>query len=266
MFFVCNPLRARFWFNWREPIAVGISGCFFAVICGVLWLGFDALVIGLISAVIVSVLVKFVWLDKMVLVIKCPNPECGEFIEIDTPWLCGYKQDEVEHENVNTSEYPFVRECEHCHKKPKAYQCHHCEKKELIFLSVDHDKQNYAKRLGDVKTIVDSHVVKVTQKLEKIQAKTLDYEMAKLEQKIKFVKNSTEEPEELTQEREIENIMLDLEKEATILGSYDEAVRLLLIKAQEGKYKDNLHGYAQYKARIENGAKQRRLKKLMEGK
>ena len=193
MFFICNPLRARFWFNWREPIALATSAVFFAgIFCG-LWFGCDALAAAIVVASLVSYLVKFFWLDKLVLGIRCPNPGCGEFIELDTPWLCGYKQDEIEHENVNTGVYPFVRECEHCHKRPKAYQCHHCE--ELIYLSVDLDKHNFAKRLGDTKSRIDPRKAKVTEQLEKIEDKTLEFKLTKIEKKIELEKKRGPEEE-----------------------------------------------------------------------
>jgi hypothetical protein len=256
MNFACNPLHARSWFNWREPIALGISVFFFAVIFLGVWSWFDALVTGLVIGSVVAFLVKFFWLDKMVLVIKCPK--CGEFIELDTPWLCGYKVDEVEHENVNTSEYPFVNECEVCHKRPKAYQCHHCEELELIFLSADHDKRNYAKRLGNIESRIDPHAVTVTQKLEKIQVKALDYEVAKLDRKIKIESEFPEQSEERLEEKEIQAAYLAIQTFALTKRSTDEAVDRLKAKGAEDFKNDPLKK-AKNDLAIDEGARRYRL-------
>jgi hypothetical protein len=253
LFFVCNPLRARFWFNWREPITLAFSGLVFGVIFLVVWSGFDTLAVGLIIGSLVSFLVKFFWLDKMVLVIKCPNPECGKFVEIDTPWLCGFKEDGAAHENVNTGAYPFVKECECCHKRPKAYQCHHCE--ELIYLSKDEDKRNFAKRLGNIKTKIDPREEKVTKQIEKIQDKSLEYEVAKLDRKIKIEKSLPVKPEDKSLVDEIE---AELEKDVAIHFTFEEAAARLHAKVDE-KYKDNDFEKKRHHLAIDDAAKKRRL-------
>src|ERR1039458_6724021 len=112
---------------------------------------------------------------------------------MDTPWLCGYKENNLEHQNVNTGEYPFVKECECCHKRPKAYQCHHC--KELIYLSRDRDNQNFAKRLGDIESIIDLRAEKIANQKEEIQNKAHEYELAKVDKKIELEKQRGQEPE-----------------------------------------------------------------------
>ena len=88
---------------------------------------------------IVALCFYLFYLEHQTITLECPN--CYNYIEIDTPWLCGYKQ--CKNENIRS--FPFIGECEHCHQTPKAYECHHCHK--LIHFTRDRQKAFFARRL-----------------------------------------------------------------------------------------------------------------------
>jgi hypothetical protein len=81
----------------------------------------------------------FFILDKRVIKMSCNH--CHKTILTNTPWLCGV----CGGKNCETDEFSFLNHCMHCKGKPKAYRCHHCG--ELIFLSEDEQKENYAESL-----------------------------------------------------------------------------------------------------------------------
>lgn len=79
--------------------------------------------------------------EKRPIHLVCRN--CGKIILSNTPWFCVV----CNQPNTNATEFPFVHKCEHCGAEPKAYRCHHPVCKQLIFLTADKDKANYAFRL-----------------------------------------------------------------------------------------------------------------------
>src|ERR1700722_19820631 len=114
----CDPLEARQWFNWREAVngaAVVIS---FIILDALLWPMAGGFLAGTIS-IAVMFCVFFFWLHKRTIGIECPH--CQNYIETDTPWICGV----CGAHNLRTDDFPFVGRCEKCRAKPKAYQCHH---------------------------------------------------------------------------------------------------------------------------------------------
>jgi hypothetical protein len=137
-----DPLEARRWFVWKTPINWAISTAVFipAFFLLMQFLG------GLLAFIIVFVVVFclfFYGLDKRAIGMKCPH--CGQYIESNTPWICGNK--DAPHRNDRVDEYPFINHCQHCGFTPKAYQCHHCFK--LIFLSEDKQVTAFA-RCADI--------------------------------------------------------------------------------------------------------------------
>jgi hypothetical protein len=109
----------------------------------VLIAGIVSIELGVIFGTLAAGFVFYVhfWnLERRPINIKCPK--CSKFILSDTPWICGLNGCR----NELTDEFPFVHQCQICGAKPKAYQCHHCN--ELIYFTLDEDRQNFATRAG----------------------------------------------------------------------------------------------------------------------
>lgn len=88
----------------------------------------------------------FFVLDTRAIKILCNH--CHKPIITNTPWVCGFCQEN----NNHTDNFPFIHRCEHCGAEPKAYKCHHCG--ELIFLTDDQLKANFASCIGtEVKAV-----------------------------------------------------------------------------------------------------------------
>lgn len=104
-----------------------------------------------VAAVALVVIFTCVW-EKRAIAIRCPG--CGENVSTDTPWVCGH----CKRQNVRTDEYPFLNRCQHadCGIRPKTYKCHHGNCQELIFLTLDKDKVNYAFRCDSPKEVPES--------------------------------------------------------------------------------------------------------------
>jgi predicted RNA-binding Zn-ribbon protein involved in translation (DUF1610 family) len=151
-----DPLSARQWFTWKEPITWASSIVVFTFLFFVLTLVFGGLP-AFIIAFIAAFCLHFFYLDKRAIGIECPH--CGKYIETNTPWICGYKQCR----NENVDDFPFIYRCEHCGAEPKAYKCHHCDS--LIFFTKDQLRINYAQC---VNLPVKSEPVKKDQTAEKI--------------------------------------------------------------------------------------------------
>jgi hypothetical protein len=67
--------------------------------------------------------------------------------------------------NGNGNEYPFVDKCGHCGAEPKTYKCHYEGCGELIFLTDDHDKIDYAHRLNS-----PTDISKAEERAEKLRS------------------------------------------------------------------------------------------------
>lgn len=134
----CDPLNARLWFKLRTPTNWVVAIAVFAVLVFVLQ-NFIHPLIADAAAIGIAFCIFFFILEKRSIAIICPD--CNEYIETNTAWVCGFCQKR----NAQTDEFPFINRCEHkdCGQEPKAYQCHHCE--ELIFFTKDKLKINYAK-------------------------------------------------------------------------------------------------------------------------
>jgi hypothetical protein len=134
----CDPLEARQWFKLREALNIAAVIIVFIFLDAILWLlagGFFA------SSVSIAVMfcVYFFWLHKRTIGIKCPK--CQNFIETNTPWICGG----CGSANLHTDDFPFVGRCETCKAEPKAYQCHHKKCGKLIFFTKDEQEINFAR-------------------------------------------------------------------------------------------------------------------------
>jgi hypothetical protein len=199
-----DPLDARRWFGWKGPINWAIS-------LGVFLPAFFLLmqfIGGFLAFCIVFPVVGclfFYGLDKRAIGIKCPH--CGQFIESNTPWICGNK--DTPHRNDRVDEFPFINHCQHCGFTPKAYQCHHCFK--LIFLSEDKQVTAYAK-CADIpaKTPIprpvkkDPTVEEITKLDKGIQITERMVKKAELDIKLKEFKDVLEPPKPRTQKEAIE--------------------------------------------------------------
>jgi len=190
--FTCDPLKARLWFNLREPVNWTVSIAVFAVLFFVLMWLIPALVAFAVAAV-VSFCLHFFYLDNRAIHIKCPYGRCSEIIETNTPWICGHKGCK----NENVDEFPFIYKCEHCGYYPKAYKCHHCG--ELIFFTEDEQKTgyaecaNYALRAAIVKNR-EGHQEMMTNKREVVESKGLDVDIGKLDIRLKGIKKVLDPP------------------------------------------------------------------------
>jgi hypothetical protein len=180
-----DPLNARQWFTWREPIAWGISIVVFIGLFLWLTIFFDGLSAFLI-ALIPTFLLFFFYLDKRAIGIECPH--CQKYIETNTPWICGNK--DTPHRNDQVNRFPFIYQCQHCGFIPKAYQCHHCFK--LIFLSEDKQVTAYAKcadipaRPPKSKPVKkDEYADAMAKQHKEIQATELKVKKAELDVKLK---------------------------------------------------------------------------------
>jgi hypothetical protein len=171
-----TPLTARKWFKHRNKASIIIAWAGFAILFLFLeW--FLTTVPATLISMGVMLLVFYAFLNNWPIGFDCPHPGCGKYIESNHPWICGFKQCR----NDNADDYPFVRECEHCHAKPKSYICHHCEKP--IFLSKDKLNKNHARCTRPPKERDDldiSDLVKVERKAElELSIAGIDNELAK---------------------------------------------------------------------------------------
>lgn len=183
-----DPLSARQWFTWKEPITWASSIAVFTFVFFMLTLFADGFLAFLI-AFAVAFCVHFFVLDKRVLGIVCPH--CGEYIETNTPWICGNK--DTPHRNDRVNDFPFIHQCQQCGFIPKAYQCHHCLK--LIFLSEDKQQTAYAK-CADIlpKPEPDHAVEKVGKQNEEKRDLLHELDVTKIKGDIKEAKSRIEPP------------------------------------------------------------------------
>ncbi|MGD0206153.1 MAG: hypothetical protein ABSC89_00875 [Verrucomicrobiota bacterium] len=267
-----NPLRARIWFKLREPITLVASAAVGGVLFSFLWwCGLYMLAAAAIAFFAVLCL-KFLVLDVLTLEIVCPK--CGGIIDTTTPWLCEFDP-EKEHRNENTDEFPFINECERCHKIQKAYVCHHNDCQTPIFLSRDRENTLHARRLTVPKepdkikvqavNEADPREEKIAKQKDKIQDLTHKYEVTKLKKKIEIEKILPEKSEQQSLEKEIEGAMSAILNGAGKIFSTDEAAdRAKAVGAE--KFKDDPLKKAKWDAAVDDFAKKYKLKKLMEGK
>ncbi len=135
----CDPLRARQQFkfmvcmNWLIAIGVFIPMVFILQMFLPLLFA-DAIAIASIFCLF------FYFLRKRTIVLQCP--QCGNYIETNTPWKCGA----CGKTNLRVYDFPFVRHCENeqCRCEPKAYKCHHRGCGAFIFFSLDKSVLNCA--------------------------------------------------------------------------------------------------------------------------
>lgn len=265
-----NPLNARLWFKSREWVTVVVSVAAGGVLFLFLWLCGLYVWAAAIIAFLAALGLKFCYLDLLVLEIKCPNRKCRQLIDTTTPWRCSFDP-KNEHRNENTDEFPFINECERCHKIPKAYVCHHCQTP--IYLSRDRDGTLYARRLTDLKpdrikveavNEADPREEKVAKQNEELQDLEHQYEVTKWERKIK-IESLPVKSEEQSLEKEIEDTLLAILNGAGKIFTTEEAAdRAKAVGAE--KFKDNPLKKAKWDAAVNDFAQKYKLKKLMEGK
>lgn len=118
--------------------------------------------------------------------IRCEK--CRKSISSSTPWVCGFCKEP----NRNAKEFPFVRECEHCHGEPKAYRCHHCTEMMLVYLSEDKDTRNYAYCLNTKGEAADPD--EQTERQKEKEQKQHQIEVAELELKLKAINEKRDGP------------------------------------------------------------------------
>lgn len=134
----CDPLQVRQWFKLRDALNIAAVIVGFIVLDAILWLVAGGFIGGSVS-IAVMFCVYFFILHKRTIGIECPS--CQNFIETNTPWICGY----CGAQNLHTDDFPFVGQCETCKAEPKAYQCHHKGCGTLIFFTKDRQEINFAK-------------------------------------------------------------------------------------------------------------------------
>lgn len=200
-----DPLNARFWFNLRPAVNWVISIAVFAVLVFVLQNFMHPLMADVIALCVAFCLLFFV-LDKRSIGIVCPHPDCNEYIETNTSWVCGF----CKQKNVQTDDFPFINRCEHkdCGQEPKAYQCHHCE--ELIFFTKDKLKINYAVcanlpvKNKSTPARKDPIARKLSEQNEAIRETEYKLRKAKLDLELKGVKEYLDPKKDRTQEEILE--------------------------------------------------------------
>ncbi len=200
----CNPLTARSWFQYREPVNWALTiivfiPCYFILL---------QVVGGFLAAVISMALafcLLFLLLSKRSIGIVCANHACRKFIDTNTPWICGNKGCRNDHGD----EFPFIYKCEHCGYFPKAYKCHHCG--ELVYFTKDRQQSGYAECANDMFRPQQvkkrgKHTEKVITKKEQIEIKELNVRKADQELELKRRKEalSATKSEPKTAEEELE--------------------------------------------------------------
>ena len=147
--------------------------------------------------------IMFQFLEHQSIRIECPS--CMALIEGDTPWICGYGMKDDLCKNENTSEFPFLHQCERCGKKPKAYQCHHCGA--LVFLTDDRQKTQYARilQLSRAGEVAEKEFSRIRSEEEEIQDLKHQLVKTRWEKKIQDAMKDESIEKAKTLEREIEN-------------------------------------------------------------
>lgn len=149
-----NPLKGRSQFRTRTYVNLAvIAGLFLLAVTALsIWVSYllpgrwlplltvDALALG------GAYYLHLLW-DKRPILLYCRG--CQDVVSSNTPWFCT----NCKKPNLNTAEFPFVHQCEHCKAEPKAYRCHHPKCGGLIFLSPDKDATNYAYRLNSPREV-----------------------------------------------------------------------------------------------------------------
>ncbi len=211
----CEPLEVRTVYELRLRKHIGRGSAVFAVIFipAIFVLNsWSAILIVFLIAGGLGYLLYF-YLESRLLVIACPR--CRNDINTNTPWECGFKGCK----NLNVDEFPFVRECEHCHYIPKAYICHHGKCNNPIFLTTDKQELHAARRLENlelpvkiVKIVIDP--TKDNALRQKVEIGNLEHELdvETLKKKIAIEKNKpvtgsvTKTPDEILEEAVLQGI------------------------------------------------------------
>ena len=128
--------------------------------------------------------------DKRPIRMACPK--CNRIILSNTPWFCA----ECEHQNRNTTDFPFVHKCEKCGTEPKAYRCHHSPCSEILFFSEDKDATNYTYRLnfpGEAPKL-DERTIKLAKSQEIKEDKREEVAIAELDLQLKEINEQIKGP------------------------------------------------------------------------
>lgn len=137
-----------------------------------------------------------IW-DKRPVQLACPN--CEKIISSNTPWVCSV----CKRVNTNTTEFPFVHKCGNpeCGVEPKSYRCHHQDAdgkacREIIFLSDDEDRTNYAYAVNSPTEVKppDERTVKRQAHDDTKEDKTHEIELTELDLKLKKIKDQRDGP------------------------------------------------------------------------
>lgn len=176
-----NPTTARSRFRSRSAVSLAaFIVLFLGVVVLVSWLSsmFYPSFILMLVADVFSLGVCFYlysqWHDQPV---KLSCPECEAIVLSNTPWVCGF----CTRTNRNANAFPFVHKCSHCGDEAKSYRCHHCG--ELIFLTEDHDKHNYAYSVNapSEQPKPDAHVERLKELRESKEVKVAELDVAQVE-------------------------------------------------------------------------------------
>ena len=145
--------------------------------------GVDAIAIG-------AVYYFYILWNKRAIRLRCRS--CKKIVVSNTPWVCTV----CGKSNLNTAEFPFVHECQHCGSEPKAYRCHNQQCRELIFLSEDEDQTNYAHRFNSPDDIPkpDGRANKRQAHQETKEDKENEIAIAELDEKLRKIKEQAKEP------------------------------------------------------------------------
>lgn len=157
---------------------------FLALVFVISWLAANVILM-LAGDVVALGLVYYLYLTWRDQPVKLSCPHCEAVILSNTPWVCGF----CKQTNRNASQFPFVDKCGHCSDETKTYRCHHCG--ELIFLTADQDKINYAYALNAPaeKSPDDEHADQVKKLREKRELKEARLSNAQVEAELLDMRN-----------------------------------------------------------------------------
>jgi hypothetical protein len=226
-----NPQNAKWNFKFRMLVNFAyVLAVFVPVVVVASFLNGGAIII--MISIGVAYFVFFHVLADRAIAIKCPN--CSKTLMTNTPWVCGFCQ----HKNTRANEFPFIHRCEPsggCGADIKTYKCHHTGCEKLIFLTEDHQEENYAYAYREVTPVPD----KAKEEINKQQKDKRDLEhqlmMTRLTAELNEAKRTVDPPKEKAPHEIVEESFSRYN--TFTMSAYDIARREKAANAE--KYKDD---------------------------
>jgi len=175
-----DPHKSRERFFWKTYIYGLLVGVLFLMVVSVVSLVFGRLFSGSLwpmfladCVLAVGAYLLFLNWNLRPLLFACPG--CKAVISSKTPWICCV----CKRQNRDTDKYSFVNRCgyDDCRAEPKSYRCHHCN--ELVFLSKDEDKVNFACSINSKADTDNARTSKVHSRSEELETKVHEVNLAR---------------------------------------------------------------------------------------